>query len=75
MLATRPLVLVVSILPVLAAVVPAARIAKHHRFEFAYEIGLALLACGAVAGIVGAIQFGNGVPTPPARRHAEEDDD
>lgn len=74
MLASRPLVLVVSLLPLLAAVFVVLRLGRHARFEHAYGPGFAFIVIAGVMGCVGATQFGRGVSDPP-RRHNRLDDD
>jgi hypothetical protein len=75
MTASRPLLLVVAILPLVAAVFKLLVLGKHHRFEHTLGPGFALVAFGSIAGIVGAIQFGRGVSDEPGRRRDDEDGD
>lgn len=78
MLASRPLVLVVSVLPLVAAVLPVLKILKYQRFDYGLGPAMVLVGIGTVAGVVGAVQFGRGVSDPPPRReheHQDVDDD
>lgn len=75
MLASRPLVLVVALIPAMAAALPVLKIQKHHRFEVSPGVGMALVALGVIAGGVGALRFGRGVPEAPPRRLRDEDEE
>jgi hypothetical protein len=75
MLATRPLLLVVSALPLMAAVLAALRLGKHDRYDWAFGPGMALVALGACAGLLGALQFGRGTRDPAPRRARDDEDD
>jgi hypothetical protein len=77
MLASRPLVLVVALIPALAGALPILKLAKRHVHVLRYSLGPAavLIALGVFAGVVGALQFGNGVPEPAARGRDDDDDD
>lgn len=72
MVSTRPLLLVVSLIPVVAAVMPLLKLAKRQRFDYGVGPALALVALGAVAGTLSALHFGRGVPDEHER---ERDDD
>jgi hypothetical protein len=76
MTATRPLVLVVSLLPAFSAVLQGLKLSRHPEILHGWAFGVAFLALGALAGSLGALQFGRGVPDPdPRRRHGDDDDE
>lgn len=82
MVASRPLVLAVAVIPLLAAGLPVLKLGKRHRFDYSMAPGMAVIALGALAGVVGAVQFGRGTTDPPPRRRVgggerrgEDDDD
>lgn len=77
MRASRPLVLVVSLLPLAAAVLPLLRLARIDRFKYDPGPALVLVALGAVSGLLGGLRFGTGVAELLAarRRGASHDDD
>ncbi len=74
MVATRPLVFVVALLPLIGAVLPVLKIAKHHRLNYSVGPGLVFVLVGVAAGLLGALTFGRGVPDPRPRDRDDDDD-
>jgi hypothetical protein len=75
MLASRPLVLVVALIPAMAGVLPILKLAKRQLLRYSLGPAVVLIALGVFAGVVGALQFGNGVPEPRARGRDDDDDE
>ncbi len=71
--ASRPLVLVVSLLPLMGAVMPVLKLGKHHRFDYSLGPAFGLIALATVMGVLAATRFGRGMPEP--RRLLRRDDD
>lgn len=76
MMATRPLLGVVAILPIVSAVMPFLR---FRRLGLSPSPGpaLGLVLVGVVLGVIAATRFGEGVPEAPrrGRRVVDDDDD
>ena len=73
--ASRPLLLVTSLLPLMGAALLVLKIAKHHRFDYSFGPGFVLIVFGTAMGILAATQFGTGMPEPRRRFGRDEDED
>lgn len=74
-LASRPLVLVISLLPSMGAVLLFLKLGKHNRFEYTIGPGFALIVMATAMGIVAATRFGRGMPEARRRLRRDDDDD
>lgn len=73
MVASRPLMLVLALLPLVAGLVPALRLGRLQRRQYGAHAGMVLLGLGAALGALGASRFGAGVaPEPDRKRRREE---
>lgn len=80
MRASRPLVLVVSIIPLAAAVLPLMRMNRLERFKYEPGVAIGLVVLGTVLGVIGSMRFGTGVPELRPQRgrvavNTRDDDD
>ncbi len=77
MRATRPLLFVLSALPLFAMVTGYLRLSRAHRYVVALGVAPWLVAVAAVFGVIGAVQFGTGVPEKRRRAQSVQasDDD
>lgn len=73
--AARPLVLAISLLPLMGAVMPVLKLGKHNRFEYSLGPAFALIALGTLMGILAATRFGRGLPEPRRSLHRDDNDD
>ncbi len=74
MLASRPLVLAVTLFPVMAATLSVLKLDKHHRFDYGLGPAGVFVALGTIAGGPGAGLVGRGVKEAAPRSRAHLDD-
>jgi hypothetical protein len=74
-LASRPLVLAISLLPLLGAVMPVLKLGKHDRYDYHFGPAYVLILLATVFGVIAALRFGNGLPEPRRGVPRNEGDD
>lgn len=79
MRATRPLLFMLSALPLVSMLTGFLRLKKSVRHEVALSVAPALVALAAIAGVIAAVRFGTAVPERKPKRAAsgpqDEDDE
>jgi len=72
---SRPLVFVVSILPVMAVALPPLRLQRHESLVWSFGPAYALVMVAAALGVSSALHFGTGMPEPRPRARIDADPD
>lgn len=75
MRASKPLLAMVSVLPLLATGLGIARFERGDRFMYSLGISPWITVAGVVFGLIATVRFGTGVPEAKSKRAAHDEDD